>query len=88
VDIIRRAAEASTLRYKEGKPIGLLDGVPVAIKDEVDVDGYKRSMGTSREFIRKDRRTAWCVAKWEDEGAIIVGKTNMHELGLGGVYPG
>ncbi|KAI9868190.1 MAG: hypothetical protein M1813_006935 [Trichoglossum hirsutum] len=82
VDIIRRAAEASTLRYKEGKPIGLLDGVPVAIKDEVDVDGYKRSMGTSREFIRKDRRTAWCVAKWEDEGAIIVGKTNMHELGL------
>ncbi|KAH0542645.1 hypothetical protein FGG08_002968 [Glutinoglossum americanum] len=82
VDIIRKAAEASTLRYREGKPLGLLDGVPVAVKDEVDVDGYRRSMGTSKEFIRRDRRTAWCVKKWEDEGAILVGKTNMHELGL------
>ncbi|KAI9785941.1 MAG: hypothetical protein M1839_008207 [Geoglossum umbratile] len=82
VDLVRKAAEASTLRYKEGVPLGLLDGVPVAVKDEVDIEGYRRSMGTSQEFIRADRRTAWCIRKWEEEGAIIVGKTNMHELGL------
>ncbi|KAI9764840.1 MAG: hypothetical protein M1840_007986 [Geoglossum simile] len=82
VDIIRKAAEASALRYREGRSLGLLDGIPVAVKDEVDVDGYRRSMGTSQEFIRADRRTAWCIRKWEEEGAIVIGKTNMHELGL------
>ena len=27
--------------------------------------------------------TSWCVKKWEEAGVVILGKLNMHELGLG-----
>lgn len=83
VDIILKAAEASTLRYKQGTALGLLDGVPVAVKDEVDVDGYKKTLGSNRDFTAADGGTSWCVRKWEEAGAIMMGKLNMHELGLG-----
>ncbi|EGE80878.1 amidase [Blastomyces dermatitidis ATCC 18188] len=83
IDIIRAAAAASTERYKTGKPLGPLDGVPVAVKDEVDLEGYKRTLGSRLDFTGKTNRTAWCVKKWEEAGAIVVGKTSMHELGLG-----
>lgn len=81
------AAEASTARYKAGKPLGPLDGVPVAVKDEVDLDGYEKSLGSPINFTRKDGGTSWCVKKWEDAGALIIGKLNMHELGLGKSSP-
>ncbi|KAI9817144.1 MAG: hypothetical protein M1827_001256 [Pycnora praestabilis] len=81
-DLVIKAAEASTLRYKEGKPLGLLDGVPVAVKDEVDLDGYKKTLGSARNFTRKEGGTSWCVKKWEEAGAVVLGKLNMHELGL------
>ena len=81
--MVRRAAEASTLRYKQGKPRGVLDGVPIAVKDEVDLDGYKKTLGSTRDFTREGGGTSWCVKKWEEEGAIILGKLNMHELGMG-----
>ena len=83
VDIIRAAAEASTQRYKDGKPLGPLDGVPVTIKDEVHLKGYKRTHGSKLDFKGGIDETSWCVRKWEEAGAIVVGKTTMHELGLG-----
>ncbi|KAI4186267.1 MAG: hypothetical protein LQ346_005731, partial [Caloplaca aetnensis] len=76
------AAEASTARWRTGKPLSPLDGVPVAIKDELDVDGYEKSLGSRSDFTRKDGGTSWCIRKWEDAGAIVLGKLNMHELGL------
>lgn len=80
-------AEASTARYKSGKPLSLLDGVPVAVKDEADLDGYEKSLGSSIDYTRKNSGTSWCIKKWEDAGAIIIGLTNMHELGLGISHP-
>ncbi|PGH28186.1 hypothetical protein AJ80_00076 [Polytolypa hystricis UAMH7299] len=82
VDIVRAAAAASTERYKNGNPLGPLDGVPVAIKDEVDIEGYKRTLGTKLDFTGANCTTVWCVKQWEQAGAIVVGKTTMHELGL------
>ncbi|KAL9600922.1 MAG: hypothetical protein Q9219_002857 [cf. Caloplaca sp. 3 TL-2023] len=79
------AAEASTTRYASGKPLSPLDGVPVAIKDELDLDGYEKSLGSPLDFTRKDGGTSWCIRKCEEAGAIIIGKLNMHELGLGSV---
>ena len=61
----------------------MLDGIPVAIKDEVDLDGYEKSLGSSQDYTRPEGGTSWCVRKWEEAGAIIIGKLNMHELGLG-----
>ena len=83
VDAIRAAAEASTQRYKSNKALGPLDGVPVVVKDEVHVTGYKRTLGSKLDMKGGVDETSWCVQKWEEAGAIVVGKTTMHELGLG-----
>ncbi|PWY92034.1 N-acylethanolamine amidohydrolase [Aspergillus heteromorphus CBS 117.55] len=82
VERIRAAAEASTQRYKDGCPLGPLDGIPVAIKDEVHMEGYRRTLGSKMDFTGDVRGTSWCVRKWEEAGAIVIGKTTMHELGL------
>ncbi|MCJ1346125.1 hypothetical protein MMC31_004337, partial [Peltigera leucophlebia] len=80
--IVLAAAKASTARWKAGQPISVLDGVPVGVKDEVDLDQYQMHLGSKREFTRSKGGTAWCVRKWEEAGAVVVGKLNMHELGL------
>ncbi|KAE8142714.1 amidase signature domain-containing protein [Aspergillus pseudotamarii] len=82
VERVRAAAEASTKRYKDGKPLGPLDGVPIVVKDEVHIEGYRRTLGSKLDFTGEFTGTSWCVKKWEEAGAIIVGKTTMHELGL------
>lgn len=81
--LVLAAAKASTARWKAGKPISVLDGVPVGVKDEVNLDKYQMHLGSKREFTRSKGGTAWCVRKWEEAGAVIMGKMNMHELGLG-----
>lgn len=83
VEAVHAAAEASTQRYKDGKPLGPLDGVPVAVKDEVHVKGYKRKLGSKLDMKGDIDGTSWCVRKWEEAGAILIGKTTMHEFGLG-----
>ena len=77
------AAERSAKRFREGKPLGVLDGVPVAVKDEVDLTGCKKTLGSANDFTRSDGRTSWCVQKWEEAGALVLGTLNMHEFGLG-----
>ncbi|KAI7466836.1 hypothetical protein KC357_g7277 [Hortaea werneckii] len=82
-DLARKAAEASTARYASGKPLSPLDGVPTAVKDEEDVGGYKKHLGSKIDFTSREDATSYCVARWlEDGGAVMVGKTNMHELGM------
>jgi hypothetical protein len=87
IDQIMRAAEASTERYKNKQPLGPLDGVPSAIKDDYDLDGYSTSLGSCREYAKEPAKgessTSWIVRKLEEAGVIIIGKLAMHEYGLG-----
>ncbi|OWY90184.1 Glutamyl-tRNA(Gln) amidotransferase subunit A, partial [Phytophthora megakarya] len=78
-------AKASTERYAKGKPLGVLDGVPVAIKDEVHIKGHRMFTGTSFLGYEEDVATEDDppVARLRAAGAIILGTTNMHELGSG-----
>ncbi|KAF2865896.1 amidase signature enzyme [Massariosphaeria phaeospora] len=80
VDMVRAAAEASTARWKAGTARGLLDGVPIAIKDEVDVEGLETKFGSKR--VSAPTESSWCVKKLVEAGAIILGKSSMHELGI------
>ncbi|WVZ25841.1 hypothetical protein V8G54_004385, partial [Vigna mungo] len=87
---IRRQADESTLRYQKGEPISVLDGIPVAVKDEIDCLPYPTTGGT--KWLQKERSCiddACCVKRLRLCGAILVGKTNMHELGVGtsGINP-
>ncbi|KAL0449865.1 UNVERIFIED_CONTAM: Fatty acid amide hydrolase [Sesamum latifolium] len=88
-DILKQATE-STARHAQGEPISILDGVPVAIKDEIDCMPYPTTGGTKwMHKVRRCKNDACCVSRLRACGAIIVGKTNMHELGAGisGINP-
>jgi Asp-tRNA(Asn)/Glu-tRNA(Gln) amidotransferase A subunit family amidase len=81
-DDVRAQAAASTARWRAGSPLGPLDGVPVAIKDEFDVRGYRTTCGTS--FLGSSPATAdaLVVARLRAAGAVLFGKTNMFEYGV------
>jgi len=80
-DIMKQASEA-TLRIKKKKPLSIFDGVPIGIKDEIDVKGYPTTCGTS--FLKKVADAdATVVGRLRSAGALIIGKTNMHEIGIG-----
>ncbi|CAN1190199.1 Fatty acid amide hydrolase [Linum perenne] len=88
-DILKQAKESS-LRYERGDVISVLDGVPIAIKDEIDCAPYPTTGGTKwLHKMRESKGDAECVLKLRQCGAILIGKTNMHELGAGtsGINP-
>ncbi|MDQ2873664.1 MAG: amidase family protein [Actinomycetota bacterium] len=67
----------------EGSWRGPLHGIPIAVKDNLYVRGQKTTMGSK---IHKDfvpTYTATAVQRLLDAGAVVVGKTNMHEYALG-----
>ncbi|KAH7174227.1 amidase signature domain-containing protein [Fusarium flagelliforme] len=86
VDLVLKAAEESTIRYREGRPLGPLDGVPAAIKDDFDMDGYEMTMGSKNNYTGKGVSTGsitnWSARKLQDAGVIMLGKLNMHEFGM------
>ncbi|CAG8741769.1 13580_t:CDS:2, partial [Cetraspora pellucida] len=78
---IMAQAEASTFRYKQNHSLGPLDGVPVVVKDEIDVIGYETHVRTS--FLNQGKpatEDAFLIKKLKDQGAIIIGKMTMHEI--------
>lgn len=87
VDIVLQSAAASTERYKEGRSLGPLDGVPCGVKDEYDMDGYRTTLGSANDYTPEvkevDSMNSWCIQKLLEAGVIIVGKTSMVEFGLG-----
>jgi Asp-tRNA(Asn)/Glu-tRNA(Gln) amidotransferase A subunit family amidase len=76
-------ARASTERWARGAPLGPLDGVPVAVKDEMDQAGYPTTLGTVIHGGEPAAADASCVASFRAAGALLLGKTNMHEIGMG-----
>ena len=75
-------ARASAERISHGQAISILDGVPVAVKDEVNMLPYPTTLGTS--FLGKQPAAAdsTVAARLRRAGALLIGKTNMHEIGI------
>ncbi|CAD6261483.1 unnamed protein product [Miscanthus lutarioriparius] len=83
-DDLKKQAEASTKRFQQGNPISILDGVFVAIKDDIDCFPYPTKGATTFfDQIHTVEKDAVCVARLRKCGVIFIGKANMHELGLG-----
>lgn len=81
---IQKQAAASTHRFSEGHPLSVLDGIFMAVKDEVDCLPYGSRGGTTWfHKVREVKNDAVCVARLRECGVIFVGKTNQHELGSG-----
>lgn len=79
----RAQAAASARRRADGSVLGRLDGIPVAIKDNIDVAGWPTTAGLPgrRECIAGD--DAAVVRRLLGAGAVILGKTNLDEGVLG-----
>lgn len=81
-DDLMTQARASAARHRAGHPLSLLDGVPVAVKDEVDQVPYTTTVGTSFMGLSPATEDATVVARLRAAGALLIGKTNMHEIGI------
>ncbi len=76
-------AEASARRWADGAPLGPLDGVPIAVKDELDQVPYPTTVGTRFLGQGAVAADATVVARLRAAGALLIGKANMHEVGIG-----
>ena len=77
-------AEAATRRAADGQRLGPLDGSPIAVKDIFDTANVVTAAGTGSLRDRVPTTDATAVRRLREAGAVILGKTNTHELALGG----
>ena len=75
------AAGESEARWTAGRPIGQLDGVPVTVKDLVDVAGFPTRRGSRLSDPAPALHDAPSVMGLKAQGAVIVGKTTTTEFG-------
>lgn len=83
-DSALEAAAEIDCRRRAGGDLGPLAGVPITVKDNVDVAGMP---GTAASRVLADRvpeRDATVVANLRSAGAIVLGKVNLHEMAMGG----
>ena len=80
----RAEADASTERARTGSRLGPLDGIPIAVKDLYDTAGVVTAGGSAALDERVPSVDATAVRLLREAGALIVGKTNTHELAFGG----
>jgi amidase len=76
-------ADACDAELAQGKSRGWLHGLPVAIKDAADAVGFPTTRGCELLAHHMPARDNLMVARMKAAGCIVVGKTNMPELGLG-----
>ncbi len=76
-------AKAAERDIARGKRKGFLHGIPVGIKDFYDTAGIRTTAAFEHFRDRIPAKDAAPVQKLRDAGAIIIGKTNMHRLGMG-----
>jgi len=82
----RAAAEASTARWRAGRPLSPIDGMPIGIKDLLETRDMPTQMGCAAfrgNFPRRDNAAVWAL---REAGAVVLGKTVTTELG--GAHPG
>jgi Asp-tRNA(Asn)/Glu-tRNA(Gln) amidotransferase A subunit family amidase len=73
-------AKAADARLREGKGVGPLHGVPIAIKDVIDTADMPTEHGSAAFKGRLPSEDASCVAALRTAGAVIIGKTVTTEL--------
>lgn len=84
---LQRAAaaeeEARQGETPQGKPLGKLHGLPLALKDLYETRGIRTTAGSSFFQAYTPQADARAVENLSAQGAILLGKLNMHEIALG-----
>jgi len=86
-DQARSAADRAGEELAAGIDRGPLHGVPVAIKDLIDLAGVPTGFGSDPVFRMWPSRNAGVVDRLETAGAVIIGKTKLLEFAYGAVNP-
>jgi aspartyl-tRNA(Asn)/glutamyl-tRNA(Gln) amidotransferase subunit A len=77
-------ARRAEVELRADKRRGPLHGVPMAVKDVIDVRGWPTTSGSKLFDGHVAENDAACVTNLRAAGAIVIGKTNLHELTAGG----
>ena len=80
-------AENTARELKAGRDLGPLHGVPIAIKDLIDMAGTPTTFASRAGSPRMAETDAALVRTLKQAGAIILGKTNLLEYAYGAVHP-
>ncbi len=80
----RLAAEAADKAIRSGHSVGPLHGIPIALKDLIELEGRIATGGSAFWRDRRSTRTATLAQKLINAGMIIVGKTHTVEFAFGG----
>ena len=83
-DDARLAAEGADRAVRSGHAVGPLHGMPVALKDLVELEGRVATGGSKAWRDRRSSRTATLARRLVQAGMIVVGKTHTVEFAFGG----
>lgn len=83
-DDARLAAEAADKAIRSGHTVGPLHGVPIALKDLIDLEGRVTTGGSAAWRERRSPTTATLAKKLIAAGMIVLGKTHTVEFAMGG----
>jgi aspartyl-tRNA(Asn)/glutamyl-tRNA(Gln) amidotransferase subunit A len=81
-DQVLEQARASEARWLKGEPLGLLDGVPVTIKDNIATRGDPTPLGTAASELIAAGADAPPAARLREHGAMLLAKTTMPDYGM------
>ena len=82
-DQARRQAREADRELSAGRDRGPLHGVPISIKDLLDISGTPTTAGSRVREGHVAERDATAVAHLRQAGAVFIGKTNLHEFAFG-----
>ncbi|XP_027712712.1 glutamyl-tRNA(Gln) amidotransferase subunit A, mitochondrial isoform X1 [Vombatus ursinus] len=78
-----KQAEESEKRYEKGQALGILDGIPIAVKDNFSTAGIETTCASNMLKGYIPPYNATVVQKLLDQGAVLLGKTNLDEFAMG-----
>src|SRR3954453_20441599 len=81
-DAVMEQARASEARWRQGRPLGRIDGVPVTIKDNIATRGDPTPLGTAATEQVPATADAPPAARVREHGGVVLAKTTMPDYGM------